>query len=1070
MAMDAIHGQAPSRESTLGHPVQGMRKAMVYGGVFMGSLYALGAVGEAPLVRWMGTTLPVLSACVLGALAFPLLKTIIETFDGSPPFFRRARRNYRDPLLFVRGAVVGAGAGLALVLQLSSEDLPRRAWFGFGLGALAYAGIDILRDFLASARGRGQFQRPRYYVVHALLGGFIGAAIGFYLDQSQVSVVVAKFHRYLAAGRPPELFDIYPLVSKWGHLDLGSVTGGAGLFFAESLAGVISWSTAAWLFAINRTFMRAYFWKDATPIRELFTKRGMTQVAENMIQVLRWGLWMSPIINSFLRPMGTPTWYNQDGAIRTTLAIFQDSTLGPDAFRAWSLQVFIYLLAYDAVRILIWLDHMGLRVATLVNLSFLGMDKLEQRLARFLAPAATARCIPEAVKRFTTWGPLLIPFYIPRGQDWDRAWSTAEAIRGRGPGGLLPALVALPVPEKLLLLAGSILAGTAVFATTRRLRNASAARTLSAKSLGGPAYEVSLREDGELVSRVPTRDYDVSRRSYDLLDPAGRTLFVVDLADGSGRPSLAWPVVGNFPVGLADASRFETDWGWPEGRQHQPWNPHHCRDLAAGCRRPGGALDDHRREPVGHGANDQGRPLPGMGPQSSRGRPRSHPVQPAVRRDGVRRRASCGTGLGQARQGHGPPRLGPHAAGLPDLADRFHRPGPERLDAEGARDAGLLGGARHPAACDPRSDRQPAHRPDSARPGIVSGPPPDRTGRRQERAIDLIRCHLPIDGPIGKLPPPTHRGEALHPIGHGEIPPGTPLPYFEFSDDGRRLAIRTPFTPRPFDHTMSNGLGHVIAVTNRGLHTTSSVNSQQNRLTPDWPDIVTREVPGEAFYLYDPDAKEWFSPTYQPLNDPAAVHEVEFGVDGTATFRMTKGPLETELTVFVPPDEPLGVYLLTVRNHAATPRRLRVAAYFQMVLAGQPEYSGPLMIRADRSLGAVFFENPRNTFRTGPAFVAISRPIDRVETDRGRFFGGSSDLAHPYAVELGEPDDRTVHDPGPSPRFSRRSTCPRTARARSSCSWVRPTTGSGRRRRSASTGIPAPRFTASKRPGGGGSA
>ena len=215
----------------------------------------------------------------------------------------------------------------------------------------------------------------------ALLGGFIGAAIGFYLDESQVSVVVAKFHRYLAAGHAPELFDIYPLVSKWGHLNLGVVTGGVDLLFAESLAGVISWSTAAWLFAINRTFMRAYFWKDATPIRELFTKTGMTQLAEKMIQVLRWGLWMSPIINSFLRPMGTPTWYNQDGAIRTVLAISGTRRVSPDAFRAWSLQVFIYLLAYDAVRILIGLDHMGLRVATLVNLSFLGMDRLEQRLA-----------------------------------------------------------------------------------------------------------------------------------------------------------------------------------------------------------------------------------------------------------------------------------------------------------------------------------------------------------------------------------------------------------------------------------------------------------------------------------------------------------------------------------------------------------------------------------------------------------------------------------------------------------------------------------------------------------------
>src|SRR3954468_25048797 len=169
--------------------------------------------------------------------------------------------------------------------------------------------------------------------------------------------------------------------------------------------------------------MTAYFRKETAPIRALFTRDGLTQLTQNMIEVLRWGLWMSPIINSFLRPMGDPTWYNQDGAIRTVVAIFHDLTSSPAEFRAWSLGVFISLLAFDAVRILIWLDHMGLRVATLVNLSFLGMDRLDRRLSRFLAPAATARCIPEAVKRFTTWAPLLIPFYIPQGADWDYAWS-----------------------------------------------------------------------------------------------------------------------------------------------------------------------------------------------------------------------------------------------------------------------------------------------------------------------------------------------------------------------------------------------------------------------------------------------------------------------------------------------------------------------------------------------------------------------------------------------------------------------------------------------------------------------
>ena len=100
------------------------------------------------------------------------------------------------------------------------------------------------------------------------------------------------------------------------------------------------------------------------------------------------------------------------------------------------------------MRILIWLDHMGLRVATLVNLSFLGMDRLEQRLARLLAPAATARCIPEGVKRFTTWAPLLIPFYIPRGKDWDHAWSRPRRFTAVSRPDLLATLAALPLQRE----------------------------------------------------------------------------------------------------------------------------------------------------------------------------------------------------------------------------------------------------------------------------------------------------------------------------------------------------------------------------------------------------------------------------------------------------------------------------------------------------------------------------------------------------------------------------------------------------------------------------------------------
>ena len=64
------------------------------------------------------------------------------------------------------------------------------------------------------------------------------------------------------------------------------------------------------------------------------------------------------------------------------------------------------------------------------------------------------------------------------------------------------------------------------------------------------------------------------------------------------------------------------------------------------------------------------------------------------------------------------------------------------------------------------------------------------------QAIDLIARHLQIPGAaaVGSA----RVRKTSHSIGHGEVPPGTPQPYSEFSDDGRTLRVRTPFTPRPY--------------------------------------------------------------------------------------------------------------------------------------------------------------------------------------------------------------------------------------------------------------------------------
>ena len=309
-----------------------------------------------------------------------------------------------------------------------------RFLFGVAVGALAFAGVDAALDALELREERRQHLRSwRVYALGSLLGGLVAGAIAWYLDSGQVATIVSKFHAYVsldyrADGRPVNAYVIRPLFSKWGATDLGMADGGVRVFYDELLSGVIQWVFAAPLFSINLFFLTALMQRSLKPLRQLASFEGLDLLIENAVRVLRWGLWMAPVIYSFLKASPDPTWYNQDGLVRTSVATWLNSTMPDNEFRQWSLDIFTALLAFDGLRVLIWFDHMGLRVATLVNLSFIGGDIADEKAARFLGKAQISRAIPEGIRRFGTWAPLLLPFYIPRGAEWDKAWTGAEQM------------------------------------------------------------------------------------------------------------------------------------------------------------------------------------------------------------------------------------------------------------------------------------------------------------------------------------------------------------------------------------------------------------------------------------------------------------------------------------------------------------------------------------------------------------------------------------------------------------------------------------------------------------------
>jgi cyclic beta-1,2-glucan synthetase len=247
LTLDLLGGRPPTFSAAYGHWRTGFVKGAIYGAVFMFLLLVIALpLREAAFVAF-AKAYAILLSPLLG-LAYPLIQTIVGSADGTPPFFGRLRKNYRDPRAYARGVIAGIGGAWALSAGLSEAGGGARFLAMFVVGALAYGGVDLVFDAARIASGeRRTLQTWRLYGLGILLGGLVAGALGWYFDTAQINVVVAKFWAYAdvnyrLTGRALGDFTVYPLFNKYGQVNLGEVAGGVRLFYAESLSGVINWS------------------------------------------------------------------------------------------------------------------------------------------------------------------------------------------------------------------------------------------------------------------------------------------------------------------------------------------------------------------------------------------------------------------------------------------------------------------------------------------------------------------------------------------------------------------------------------------------------------------------------------------------------------------------------------------------------------------------------------------------------------------------------------------------------------------------------------------------------------
>ncbi len=580
--------------------------------------------------------------------------TVVGSADGTPPFFGRLRAAYRDPRAPVRGRRRRTRPRARLSSPISRPTTAGRAFSPMAaIGALCLRRrrprLRRLRESRAGERTQAAELAPLCARRGARRAGRRRARLVFrHRPAPGGDRQVLGLRRRQLSPRPGGSSAISPPIrssTNTAQVNLGEVAGGVRLFWSELVAGVINWSLAAPLFSINYVLLDAVLQRSLRPIKNLLSPKGVEGLVEQGVRVLRWGLWMAPIINSFLRQSPDPSWYNQDGAIRTGVVIGADATQTPEAFRRFSLVLFLGLLAYDWLRILIWFDHMGLRVASLVNLSFLGGDRADEAAARFVGHNGRTRAIPDGIRRFMTWAPLLIPFYIPRGAEWDFAWTGAEKLARDGG----------PMPEPVRTLA------FAYGGVDRALRRGRGRDRRPAARQDGRARAVARRRAararpqsailrvqqrrgrGRAFPRRPRRGLRHGRRArrrrHRPHSPAARSAAGARpflLCDGRGRRALVDRLRARAPRRRVP----DRGAGLPSPRHRPRAERDRGADGDRARRRAGGGaeLEDPADRPIGAGRGGCGSPASARSPATRRRPTRATSISPAC----MSRRSSSG--------------------------------------------------------------------------------------------------------------------------------------------------------------------------------------------------------------------------------------------------------------------------------------------------------------------------------------------------------------------------------------------------------------------------------------------
>ncbi|MEI7849824.1 MAG: hypothetical protein WCK35_28785, partial [Chloroflexota bacterium] len=221
-----------------------------------------------------------------------------------------------------------------------------------------------------------------------------------------------------------------------------------------------------------------------------------------------------------------------------------------------------------------------------------------------------------------------------------------------------------------------------------------------------------------------------------------------------------------------------------------------------------------------------------------------------------------------------------------------------------------------------------------------------------------------------------------------------------FSSNGYEYVIylkASQWTPAPWINVIANpDFGFIVS--NNGLGCTWSQNSGENRLTP-WHNDPVCDTPSEAIYLRDEDTGQVWSPTPLPSRDDSP-YLIRHGA-GYSIFEHASHGLIQTLRVFAVVDKPVKIIQLKLENKTPLTRRINITYYAEWVLGNSRDTTAQYIIpEFDSRHFVLLARNPYNEeFSKNVAFLASTRELNWVTSDRCEFLGIQGNYTHPAALE-----------------------------------------------------------------------